>query len=435
MGKRLDNWLSKTSATETRRAWSIRWTRFAKWITTTENPLTNAPYMACSSEEVDDVIRSDFESLPSHLFQDKYRDILTKYVAYLSVGNRFGNSVLSSISSVRSFFTNEAVSIRLQKGKVPRKEMAMNEHRFNKVELERMWHVADLEGKARLSVAVSLGWAVSDFLDLKANFIRGVLSNTDLEGFASFDARRIKTKARSFGILTPLAVQDLSNYLKEIPEKQQCLWSIGSDIGINHWLKTLYQKAGLKENGSIRFHLIRKYVFDVVYSQCGVDEAKLLVGKEIPLEDATYLQGLEDRLLERYKKFAYPFLKLDGTSQGNGGSKALEEKLEKQGSALDYLQSENLELKARISKVEDVIASVQPLLIHSVAGNEDAAEKLVQNLPDAIKEDMLRLAKEKGTALKGVRYSMEDEHGTWVLDDKGKWILQKKAAEKLAEKT
>ena len=33
--------------------------------------------MSCTADEVDDVIRRDFEDLPSHLFQDKYRRALS----------------------------------------------------------------------------------------------------------------------------------------------------------------------------------------------------------------------------------------------------------------------------------------------------------------------------------------------------------------------
>ena len=117
MGRRLENWLSKALSEGTRSQWKSRWLRFAKWVTVTESPLTDKPYMECRADEVDDVIRRDFENMPSHIFQDKYKDIVTKYVASLS--HFKSNSALAKISSVRSFFTNEASSIKLQKGKVP----------------------------------------------------------------------------------------------------------------------------------------------------------------------------------------------------------------------------------------------------------------------------------------------------------------------------
>ncbi len=105
MGKRLENWLSKASATETRRAWTSRWLKFARWVTTEENPLTGKPHMDCAVEEVDDLIRKDFESLPNHIFQDKWKDILTKYVTYLDKCKVKPNTASSWIASVRSFFS------------------------------------------------------------------------------------------------------------------------------------------------------------------------------------------------------------------------------------------------------------------------------------------------------------------------------------------
>jgi len=247
--------------------------------------------MNCAIDEVDDVIRKDFESMPSHLFQDKYKEILSKYIASLSKEKR--NTALARISSVRSFFSNEATEIKLHG--IPKPEMAMNEHRFALNELSKMRLVADTEGKAMLSVAVSLGWGVGNFLRLKTEFVREVIGNADEDGFASFDYRREKTNASVRGILTPNAVKDLENYLQKVPKGQEYLWKIRTKTGLNAWLRSLCKEAGIKGNGSIRFHLIRRYVFDLVTSQCGVYEAKRLVGKEIPLSDATYLQNLEDR--------------------------------------------------------------------------------------------------------------------------------------------
>ncbi|GAJ04138.1 unnamed protein product, partial [marine sediment metagenome] len=228
MGKRLENWLSKANTDMTKTLWSSRWQRFTTWAVSATNPLTGKAYMDCATQMVDDVIRQDFESMASHLFQDKYRDMLTKYVASLS--NSRSNTAAAYVSSVRSFFTNEAVSIKLQNGKVPRPEMALNEHRFTLDELHRMWMVADTEGKARLSVATSLGWGIGDFSELEKRFVENSLRNEDADGFAAFDYRRKKTRARIRGVLNPNAVADLKNYLPRIPQHQTMLWSIRSKV-------------------------------------------------------------------------------------------------------------------------------------------------------------------------------------------------------------
>ena len=350
MGKRLENWLSKTGNSHTKAVWKSHWLKFAEWVTTAKNPLNGAPYMKCSVEEVDDAIRSDFENMASHFFQDRYRDILSKYL--VSLGELKSNTVRARISAVRSFLSNEAASVQLQRGKIPKAEMAKNEHRFNLEELRKMWLVANTEGKARLSTAVSLGWSIGDFLNLQTDFIREIIGNADNDGFAAFDYQRKKTKARVRGILTPNAVYDLNNYLSKASGKY--LWSSRTKEGINAWFKTLYVEAGIGKNGSVRFHLVRKYTYGIVVNQCGTELAKLLVGKTIPIEDATYLQNLETYLLEKYKKFAYPFLNLNGQRlEKENKFEILEDKLEKQSQVLDYLQNENLELKEKFRRIEE----------------------------------------------------------------------------------
>lgn len=342
MGKRLANWLSKASTPGTRKQWRLRWNLFATWA---------SQIMNCPADEVDDVIRKDFEEMPSHLFHDKYRDILVKYLA--SLGDKKNNTTLSRISGVRSFFTNEATSISFQRGRLPLAEMAMNEHRFNREELHQMWLVADLQGKALLSITVSLGWSVGDIIDLERGFVEKILDRKDLDGYVCFDYRRKKTKARVRGILNPCAVYDLKNWLN-VSESKDSLWTTSSEEGLNYWIKALVEKAGIKANGTVRFHLLRKYVFDVAVSQIGPYEAKLLVGKAIGLQDETYLHGLEDRLLERYKKFAYPFLRLNG--EGQEKDKKLdnfEQKIDKLEKTLEYIESENLDLKSRLRRIEE----------------------------------------------------------------------------------
>lgn len=346
MGRCLENWFKKASTKSTRDTWRHRWPRFAEWA---------APELNCKVDEVDEFICRDFEALPSNQFTRKYQDVLAKFVAYLKQGENKVNTILGILGSVRSFFANEAMEIKIRRGTLPTAQMAMGEHRFTLPELGAMYHVGDLESKARLSLAVALGWSIGDFIGLETKFVKEIVERGDEDGFAVFDYVRKKTKARVRGIITPDAVQDLKAYLPKV--KGDRLWSTRTVVGFNYWMRNMAKEAGIRQNGQIRFHLLRKYVYDIVSSQVGVYEAKLLVGKRIPLADETYLHGLEDRLLERYKKFAYPLLKLNGSGQGqlNGVAKSLEEKLEKQSQVLDYLQAENVRLKEGMaSEVEDL---------------------------------------------------------------------------------
>ena len=66
------------------------------------------------------------------------------------------------------------------------------------------------------------------------------------------------------------------------------------------------------------------------------------------------MYGLEDRLLDQYERLAWPFFSLASVMQWKTEKvEALEEKMKKQGEALDYLQIENLELKQRLKRIEE----------------------------------------------------------------------------------
>ncbi|MCJ7608578.1 hypothetical protein MUP00_02765, partial [Candidatus Bathyarchaeota archaeon] len=242
MGRRLENWLSKANSPKTRRLWRDRWRLFTRWYVSAMDPLTGQPYAQGISEDmIDDEIRRQYETQPSHLFEDHWRDVLSKYASHLS--EEKPNTAASYIGSVRSFFSNEAAPIRLPRGKVPQNEIAMGEHRFLLPELKQMYKYADVEGKAMLSVAVSLGWSVGDFLALDKGFIETALANEDEYHYVSFDWRRHKTKARTLGILVPSAVADLREYLSRVPESQKGLWTITTAEGINQWFKGLVKES------------------------------------------------------------------------------------------------------------------------------------------------------------------------------------------------
>lgn len=343
MGKRLENWLNKCLTTGTQTQWRHRFKYFSLWA---------APQLGCAPEQVDDIIRKDFETMPSHLFQDKYRDLLAKYVASLS--GRKANSARAFITGVRSFFSSEAMEITLQRGKIPKPKMAENEHRFNLEELRQMWLVADMQGKAILSTTVSLGWSVGDILELDKASLERNLSYSDQDGYVSFDSRRKKTDSRARAILNPSAVKDLKNWVR-VSENSKSLWTISTDEGMNYWFKSLVGSAGLKTVGTVRFHLLRKYTYDVAVSRIGIFEAKLLTGKAISIEDETYLHSLEDRLLERYKQNASQYLRLDGIQEAPENKVTeLEERLRKQETTLEYVQNQLQNTKTLLENTEKV---------------------------------------------------------------------------------
>jgi hypothetical protein len=247
--------MSKIDNVNTRSLHSRNWRKFAKWAVTTINSLTEHNFFTCSMDEVDDAIRTDFVTMNTAMFLDKYKDMLTKYL--VSISHLKNNTQNAYMTSVKSFFTSESVSIKLPKGKIPSIERARGDHELTIPELQAMWHVGNWEEKARISTALSLGWGISDFMALQVNDIKAYLHDIDEEGFCVFDSERIKTRRRSvivIGILNPDGTRDLTKYLDTIPDTRASLWTIGTPKGMNLWLRTLYAKAGFTTTRKLHFH-------------------------------------------------------------------------------------------------------------------------------------------------------------------------------------
>jgi hypothetical protein len=341
MGKAVEQWLTLYSSPETKKQYKWRFNRFAKWV------VVNQILPIKQIEKVDDYIQKDFKN---HLnsgnlyqFRRKYKSIISKYAAYLSTSNV--NTARNMINPIRSFFSNELdVRIKLRKGTVPLPDSSKNDHVLTIEELRQMYAVADIEGKAKLSTAVSLGWRVSDFLNLTVAEIKHQLSIIDSDGYCYWKTSHNKTRHQAikvFAILNPLAVHDLKAHLEQIPPTQKYLWKIRTTAGMTRWVRRLFQKAGLKTKSRVRFHLIRKYTESTIMLKGGAHhEAKLLVGHKIHATLWSYIEGyIYDSLLDKYKAIYPEWLRLDLNAQA-------------------YQQKELKDIKERLLVLEEFITKV-----------------------------------------------------------------------------
>ena len=151
--------------------------------------------------------------------------------------------------------------------------------------LGKIFDVADLRGKALISLGASLGWGISDVLALERDYIETLIERAQEEGkkFAFFKRQRIKTKAKAYGVLNPLAIEWLSKWLAQ--HKGKKLFDIGNDQ-INKELQRLSKEAKLNLLGKPSYHCFRAWTFSA-YIKSGFSEymAKYLVGKKISVSD------------------------------------------------------------------------------------------------------------------------------------------------------
>jgi integrase len=332
--KPLEDWLSEYSKPKTRQQAQDFFNVYLQWQKKTPKQL---------KDEFNNVqVKSQILQFQNYLVND-YK-------------NKFGNALKNNsarqyITCVRAFYSSQVEPIRGLKGKIIDVEMAKGEHTFSIEDLRAMYAVGDLKQKAIIATGVSLGWEISAILDLDRDYIEKLVLRAKSQNieFIGFDWQRAKTGSAQYGILNPMALFALEQYLaklnKESPNQTK-LFDL-TEVAINNILKKLASDANLALIGSIRYHLLRKFLMSAL-SDAGLNafEIKLILGKTIPISDATYLQTLKKSSLEKYKQ-AYP-THLSLTQNINGVAKYniltdLVVKMAKANQAVnDYLKTQGM---------------------------------------------------------------------------------------------
>jgi site-specific recombinase XerD len=217
------------------------------------------------------------------------------------------NSARTYVTSVLAFFSSTCSSLKVRLVDV---KLPIGEHQFSTDDLREMFAIADVRDKAILSLACSLGWTASPFLSLEKSFVEKLVQRAKQtnQDFIAFDWQREKTGSAQYGILTPIALHSLERYLEKLNREnpsQKVLFDLTTK-GLNHVIKSLAEESGIQTIGSVRFHLIRKWLMQsLVDAGLSSFEVKLVLGKSVSLSDLTYLQVLKNSTLSKYKK-AYP---------------------------------------------------------------------------------------------------------------------------------
>jgi site-specific recombinase XerD len=242
------------------------------------------------------------------------------------------NTIRGELSTPRAFSRDNCTTLLIQRRKIPKARTAKGEHEFNREELAKMFYVGDVRGKAVLATAVSLGFSVKDFAELKRDYIESLVNKALEEkiDFIGFSYERGKTGVESRSHLTPEAVNSLKAWFEYIDAsraekglpKSEWVWCNGNGghldpQTLNDIIKDLVSKANIATTGKVKFHLLRKYVMGALHT-AGFDswETKRALGKEIPTSDATYLQKLNGDV-DRKFPVAYEEMKLSGYANHN----------------------------------------------------------------------------------------------------------------------
>ncbi len=257
------------------------------------------------------------------------------------------NSILAYITAVRSFcgYLNKPIKFRRnQLGKV---QADIDSHVFGNGDLRELFEVANVQGKAILATATSLGWEISAFLALERDKVTQIINHAKAnnETFIFREDVRVKTGEPRLAIFNPLAITWLSRYLEVRKDKSKLLFPFTPD-GLTKYLQRLAVDAKLETTGRVRFHNIRKWLMSSL-SRSGFNEfqIKYVLGKTIGVSDRTYLQTLKTEIEQKYPKVYESYLNISPNANGNGKVSKLSEEVTK-------LNGEIATMKTKLGKVE-----------------------------------------------------------------------------------
>ena len=332
------------------------------------------------------------------------------------------NTVRTEVSTVRAFCRDNATTLIIQRRKIAKAKSAMGEHEFTREELAKMFYVADVRGKAILSVGVSLGFSIQDFAELKRDQIEGLVNKALNEkiDFIGFDYERGKTGVESRSHLTPEAINSLKTWFEYIDAKRtekgltksEYVWANGNgnflnEQTLNDILKDLVKKANISVTGKLKFHLLRKFLMSALHDS-GFDswETKRALGKEIPTSDDTYLKSLSRKVTEKFPK-AYEYIRLTGFANHNQTRlEDLESKIQRIEIKMESMNLENLTLK-RIIDFAIPPETIKKALIDTARRLPNMTEDKVQQLENILKN--ARTMEEMQSGLVNITGSVKGE--------------------------
>jgi len=338
----------------------------------------------------------------------QYGIIVSKYYNYHVGRGVKVNTALGYVTPVRAWFRVNCD--RLREVKIDKPQMAVGEHEFKLSQLQQMYRTADSREKAILTLGVCLGYGASMFAGLKREQLKQIIAQRDSEEPPiGFWIIRGKTKQPIRSHLTVEAMEALEDYWKIAPESK---WAFPSNNGskhisresLNYTLKSLTEKAKIPVMGQIRWHLLRKFLFSALTNVSSEMNAKLMVGKSIPIDVLTYLKNKTEQLKTEFAE-AEKFFVLGGMTNHNHSKMAeLEAKVEMQdeqfqkmmGLFVEYLEEKISKKKAveKAKKITDTYTSYGKILTEKEVYEEKVGYNLTEEQFQQIKTAEQELQRE-----------------------------------------
>jgi integrase len=377
-----EDWLREYSRQRTIKKCRRNFGLFCEWADTNDLELVN-----------------EYKTSDPREFSKKWGKIIVQYYNDMLKKGYSSNYCRTLTIAPRAFFKSQCIEVKIKRGAIAKQKMAMGEHEFILEELQKMYRVGDIEDKARLATALTLGWGAQDFLNLEWSFIEPYLDE-NLEPPVAFWYERGKTGAPSRSHLTHEAIDALREW-KRVSSESKYVFSgyNGTHLtpnALNVWLKSLVKRAKIKARGKIRFHLMRKFLFSQL-SSSGMNafESKLCIGKTIPADLLTYLKGQEENLREKFIKAESRFTLTGITNSHYGNLTEFNEKLMTLEAIITDQEKERRKQDIKIDVLTDSLVKLEETtkqqkeeiirLLKTIARNE--AKKVFEGLEEAEEMD------------------------------------------------
>jgi len=255
-----------------------------------------------------------------------------------------------------AFYKKDLDLSRADKRKLGRKARNSEDYSFSQEDLKKMSVIANLEEKYVLLSGVSFGLRAEDFSILTYGKYRLALESAKKEGLtAPIPLGKIDT-SKEHVLAYPLISSDALPIIQTMLDAHKD--ALDTDLvftsrstQLTAILQNLVSKCGIETHGqSVRFHCLRKYLFDRLVSVSSTTKASQIIGHKISGEISPYIG--EGSLREVYER-AQPNICI---SNGNGQVvkarvSALEEENEKLKAELAELRAERAQDEQNFSKV------------------------------------------------------------------------------------
>jgi hypothetical protein len=372
-------WFRGKKATVDRSAQNLR--QYCKWIGKTPEQL-KAEYINARN--------GSFAS-----YEDWKRETKNSIVKFYNEMKDKGysiNAARTMVVGVLAFYSQNCESIRRVTKELDPIQIPENEFIFNQEVLRKCYYYGSPFEKTWLSCAVSLGYTSADLLALETEKIRNLVreaKDKQLDFIGFIGKTRTKTSVQPRSFLTPEAIANLAEYLGNLEKENNILpkrlWNNAKNDNLNDWLKALLKKSNIETyDKKVRFHGIRKFVYDVL---ARMDEtvASVVTGKKTDVSKITYRTSI-DQECERVFRESYRFLALNGDVSGKA-KKEQSERVAQLENALNHLESENLAFKVRVDNLQNITKNLEDRL-DDITGLVSAQVEFHWNFSEEEKEAM-----------------------------------------------